>query len=258
MSGENLVLKHHFFSWWRNSAVCSCTFWKEKVTRGYISPPLFILKKYFLYEINKRHHHSRHHSINFFIPSAGSQNSRHFFLHNSDNEGWSLLALTIFFQDHQMAFLLHVEDVLMNWWKHPPKNSHEQSADKNSIGINSANIFTSSSLFFLGKWKWNQMSRPIVFFKRSLDTLFSLFCFLKLLLLRCSHIFQSQKCKSSLCCSRRRRQASWWEIMKPSNCCGKCQKPSCFHPKAWCRALPPAFHKIWTHCPIQNIHCLKS
>ena len=179
MSGENLVLKHHFFSWWRNSAVCSCTFWKEKVTRGYISPPLFILKKYFLYEINKRHHHSRHHSINFFIPSAGSQNSRHFFLHNSDNEGWSLLALTIFFQDHQMAFLLHVEDVLMNWWKHPPKNSHEQSADKNSIGINSANIFTSSSLFFLGKWKWNQMSRPIVFFKRSLDTLFSLFCFLK-------------------------------------------------------------------------------
>ena len=84
------------------------------------------------------------------------------------------LALTIFFQDHQMAFLLHVEDVLMNWWKHPPKNSHEQSADKNSIGINSANIFTSSSLFFLGKWKWNQMSRPIVFFKRSLDTLFSL------------------------------------------------------------------------------------
>ena len=179
MSGENLVLKHHLFSWWRNSAVCSCTFWKEKVTRGYISPPLFILKKYFLYEINKRHHHSRHHSINFFIPSAGSQNSRHFFLHNSDNEGWSLLALTIFFQDHQMAFLLHVEDVLMNWWKHPPKNSHEQSADKNSIGINSANIFTSSSLFFLGKWKWNQMSRPIVFFKRSLDTLFSLFCFLK-------------------------------------------------------------------------------
>ena len=204
MSGENLVLKHHFFPGEEIVLCVLALFGKKKVTRGYISPPLFILKKYFLYEINKRHHHSRHHSINFFIPSAGSQNSRHFFLHNSDNEGWSLLALTIFFQDHQMAFLLHVEDVLMNWWKHPPKNSHEQSADKNSIGINSANIFTSSSLFFLGKWKWNQMSRPIVFFKRSLDTLFSLFCFLKLLLLRCSHIFHSQKCKSSLCCSRRR------------------------------------------------------
>ena len=77
---------------------------------------------------------------------------------------------------------------------------------------------------------------------------------MKLLLLRCSHIFHSQKCKSSLCCSRRRRQASWWEIMKPSNCCGKCQKPSCFHPNAWCRALPLAFHTIWTHCPIQKIY----
>ena len=57
----------------------------------------------------------------------------------------------------------------------------------------------------------------------------------------CSHIFHSQKCKSSLCC-RRRRQASWCEIMKLSNCCGKCQKPSRRSSKKSCFAWSRAVH----------------